>query len=248
MGSVQSVERAFTVLHCLAGGPAGVTEIAERCDLPKSTVSRLLATLHDIDVVEQMESGGDYRIGGALLDLAGGVAPTAHLVALARPHLSDLSEQLGEATGLSVLDGDQVHYLDQVDGPHAVQVKDWTGERAPAHLVPSGIVLLAATSDAVRERYLAVPLAATTAKSMTDPRRVRERLKSVAPVGVEWVYEEFADGINSVACVVRDRSGAPVAAIHAHGPSYRFPGERPRDEIEQLLTAAADRVSERIAW
>src|SRR5688572_9743072 len=100
MGSVQSVERAFTVLHCLAGGPAGVTEIAERCDLPKSTVSRLLATLHDIDVVEQTESGGDYRIGGALLDLAGGVAPTAHLVALARPHLADLSEQLGEATGL----------------------------------------------------------------------------------------------------------------------------------------------------
>ena len=44
MSSVQSVERAFTVLRCLAGGPAGVSQIAERVGLPKSTVSRLLST------------------------------------------------------------------------------------------------------------------------------------------------------------------------------------------------------------
>ena len=163
MGSVQSVERAFTVLRCLAGGPAGVTEISERCDLPKSTVSRLLATLNDIDVVEQLGAGGDYRIGAAILELAGGVSPTAHIVALARPHLVDLSEELGEATGLAVLDGAQVHYLDQVDGPHAVQVRDWTGERVPAHLVPSGLVLLAASGDAVRKRYL-------SARSRPPPR------------------------------------------------------------------------------
>ena len=144
MGSVQSVERAFAVLRCLAAGPAGVTEIADRCELPKSTVSRLLATLNEIDVVEQMGAGGDYRLGATIVELASGLSPSAHLVALARPHLVDLSEELGEATGLAVLDGRQVHYLDQVDGPHAVQVRDWTGERVPAHLVPSGIVLLAA--------------------------------------------------------------------------------------------------------
>jgi DNA-binding IclR family transcriptional regulator len=248
VGSVQSVERAFLVLRCLAGGPAGVTEIAECCDLPKSTVSRLLTTLNEIDVVEQMGAGGDYRIGTAILDLAGGISPTAHLVALARPHLTDLSEELGEATGISVLDGRQVHYLDQVDGPHAVQVRDWTGERVPAHLVPSGIVLLAAAGPDELDRYLDRPLEATTAKSMTDRRELRERLERVAATGVEWVYEEFADGINSVGAAVRDRGGAAVAAVHAHGPSYRFPGERSVDEIGKLVIAAADRISDRIAW
>jgi DNA-binding IclR family transcriptional regulator len=248
VGSVQSVERAFLVLRCLAGGPAGVTEIAERCDLPKSTVSRLLTTLNELDVVEQMGAGGDYRIGTAILDLAGGITPTAHLVALARPHLADLSDELGEATGLSVLDGTQVHYLDQVDGPHAVQVRDWTGERVPAHLVPSGIVLLAASSADELDRYFDRPLEATTKRSMTDRRKLRERLERVAATGLEWVYEEFADGINSVGAAVRDRGGAAVAAVHAHGPSYRFPGERSVDEIGKLVIATADRVSDRIAW
>src|SRR5262245_38671073 len=194
-----------------------------------------------------MGAGGDYRLGATIVELAGGMSPTAHLVALARPHLADLSEELGEATGLSVLDGRQVHYLDQVDGRHAVQVRDWTGERVPAHLVPSGLVLLATGGAASRDRYLAGALEATTPQSTTDPRRLRERLERVAPTGVEWVHEEFAEGINSVAAVVRGRTGDPVAAVHAHGPSYRFPGERPADEIAKLVAAAADRVSERIA-
>jgi DNA-binding IclR family transcriptional regulator len=109
-------------------------------------------------------------------------------------------------------------------------------------------VLLAAGSPAERDRYLSGSLEATTAHSMTDPRRLRERIERIAPAGVEWVHEEFADGINSVAAVVRDRGGAPVAALHAHGPSYRFPGDRPPDEISKLVIAAAERVSERIAW
>ena len=169
-------------------------------------------------------------------------------MALARPHFVDLSEELGEATGLAVLDGRQVHYLDQVDGPHAVQVRDWTGERVPAHLVPSGIVLLAAGRPTERDRYLAGVVRGDDAplddRSAATPRALRTGRQ----VGLEWVHEEFAEGINSVAAVVRDRGGAPVAAVHAHGPSYRFPGERSADEIGKLLAATAERVSERIAW
>lgn len=246
MGSVQSVERAFAVLRCLASGPAGVTEISERSDLPKSTVSRLLATLQDLGAVEQSASGGDYRIGATVIDLAGGAGQTAHLVAIARPHLVELSEELGEATGLSVIDHDQVHYLDQVEGHHAVQVRNWTGERVPLHLVPSGLVLLAAEPRATRERYLSEPLESTTPRSMADPDRLRARLDSIAASGVEWVFEEFAEGINSVAAIVRDPAGAPVAALHAHGPSYRFPGKRPADEIAALITRTATRVTTRI--
>jgi DNA-binding IclR family transcriptional regulator len=109
-------------------------------------------------------------------------------------------------------------------------------------------VLLATATAAERDRYLAGSLEATTPRSMTDRRRLRERFERVAKTGIEWVHEEFAEGINSVAAVVRDRGGAAVAAVHAHGPSYRFPGERPTDEIGKLLAATAERVSERIAW
>ena len=143
MSSVQSVERAFAVLRCLASGPAGVSEVAERSHLPKSTVSRLLSTLNELGAVDQLGAGGDYRIGDLMVELAAAAQPGRSLVAIARPHLVQLTEALGEATGLSVLDGHDVHYLDHVEADHPVQVRDWTGERLPAHLVSSGFVLLA---------------------------------------------------------------------------------------------------------
>ncbi len=53
MSSVQSIRRAFDVLGALASGPLGVTEVADRAGLPKSTAARLLTTLSREGAVEQ---------------------------------------------------------------------------------------------------------------------------------------------------------------------------------------------------
>ena len=81
MSGVQSVERAFAVLRCLSVGPAGVTDLAERVNLPKSTVSRLLSTLEELGMVEQTEPGGSYRIGPGMTDIAAASMPGRSLIA-----------------------------------------------------------------------------------------------------------------------------------------------------------------------
>ena len=55
--SIQAIERAFTLLRALAPGPVGVTELAERVELPKSTVARLLAALEAENAVKQIKTG-----------------------------------------------------------------------------------------------------------------------------------------------------------------------------------------------
>ena len=82
MSSVQSVERAFAVLRCLSGGPAGVTDVADRVSLPKSTVSRMLSTLEDLGMVEQIEPGGNYRVGAGMIEIAAAVLPGRSLIAV----------------------------------------------------------------------------------------------------------------------------------------------------------------------
>ena len=84
MSTVQSIDRAFAVLRSLTSGPAGVTEIADRVGLPKSTVSRLLSTLEELGAVEQVAAGGDYRVGWAMLELAAAARPGRSLVSVAR--------------------------------------------------------------------------------------------------------------------------------------------------------------------
>jgi DNA-binding IclR family transcriptional regulator len=246
MSSVQSIERAFVVLRCLASGPAGVTEIADRISLPKSTVSRLLSTLETIGAVQQVSAGGRYRIGPAMADIAGATLPGTNLVAAARPHLTELMQETGEATGLSIMSNMEVEYIDQVESLNPVQVRDWTGERAPMHVVSSGLVFLAHSPTPQIDAYLASPLVACTPRSMTDPAALRKRLADVRKHNVVWVYEEFLEGMNSVAAPVRDEHDHVVAAIHAHGPAYRFPAAGKAEHIALQVAAVAERVSRRL--
>jgi DNA-binding IclR family transcriptional regulator len=246
MSRVQSIERAFAVLGALTDGPVGVTEVAERVELPKSTVARLLGSLVREGVVEQVPGDTRYRLGARIVTLAAGVVPLRSMVALARPHLVELAAGLGEVAGLSVPDGFDVHYVDQVDTAQQVQIRDWTGTRAPMHAVSSGLVLLAALPASTLDAFLARPLERFTDRTVTEPSAIRARLAEVRRDGYAWVHEEFAEGLNSVAAPIADRTGVVVAAVHVHGPSYRFPGANDEAEIAATVVKAAATISVRL--
>ena len=246
MSGVQSVERAFRIVACLATGPATLTELSARTELAKSTVARMLATLVELRAVEQLPGSTEYRVGPMLLAMARSASSGADLVAMARPHLEALARVTGEATGLSIMDGRDCYYLDHVESENAVQVRNWTGERVPLHLVPSGLVLLASAADEVVDAYLAGPLIRSSPRSVIDPDAVRARLATIRTQGCEWVSGEFAADINSVAAPVRGAEGSVVAAVHTHGPSYRFPGTN-RDGIARATIDAAVAITGRIS-
>ena len=115
MSRVQSIERAFAVLGALTDGPIGVTEVADRVDLPKSTAARMLASLAREGAVEQLPGETRYRLGPRIEELAAGLLTNRSVVAIARPHLVELAASIGEVAGLSVPEGDLIHYVDQVD-------------------------------------------------------------------------------------------------------------------------------------
>ncbi|MGH8911922.1 MAG: IclR family transcriptional regulator, partial [Acidimicrobiia bacterium] len=243
MANVQSVARAFRILEALATGELGITELAARADLPKSTVARLTSTLEEIGAVERADDEGRYQIGPEIVALAGVASPTANLVSIVRPHLRLLAELTGEDAGLAVPDGHRAHYIDQMSSDNDIQVRDWTGARISMHATPSGQVMLASWPEERLERFLERPLNAFTDATITEPDELRKRLQVVAREGYVWAFEEFAEGLNSVATAVRDARGRLVAAVHVHGPAYRFPAPGQTERIGRLLVDAATRVS-----
>jgi IclR family transcriptional regulator, KDG regulon repressor len=239
---VQSLERAFAILDEVAQRPDGVTSIAKRVRLPKSTVARLLATLEDVDAVERFD-GARWRIGPGVAALTAAVSPARSLISIARPFLTDLVTELGEDAGLGLPDGNEILYVDQVESDNPVQVRDWTGTRAPMHAVPSGLVLLAEWPEDALDAYLGGELLALTRHTVTDPDALRARLAKVREAGFAWGLEEFAEGIDSVAAPVRDARGKAIAAIHVHGPAYRFPPKRCEAVLAARVMAACAAVS-----
>lgn len=245
---VQVIRRSFAVLRALGNGPLGVSEVAAASRIPKSTAARLLAALAAEGAVEQVPGERRYRLGPDLLSIASGLGETWDIVAIARPVLVDLTTELGEAAGVSIRDGWTVQYVDQVEppNPNPVQVRDWTGTRIPLHAVSSGQVFLAQLPAPVLARYLAEPLEAFTDRTLTDGSALLERLREVRRDGHAWVRDEYAVGISSVAAPIADARAEIVAAVHVHGPSYRFPAEADEGSIAAAVRTAAARIGARL--
>jgi len=245
MAGVQSIERAFAILRALAVGPSGVTELAERTSLPKSTVARLLSALETEGAIEQLEAGGEYRIGPAIEEIGGGSSQGRSLIAAAQPFLVSLSSETHEASGLDILEDTQVHFIDLVESEQDVQIRDWTGESGPAHSLSAGIVILAHSGESIVDAYVARGLPSVTANTLTTEAELRARLTQARSAGYAWVYEEFATGINSVAAPVFGPDGV-VAALRIHGPTYRFPDPDTSHDIGLLVSDAAAQLSEQL--
>ncbi|HEX8025141.1 MAG TPA: IclR family transcriptional regulator [Candidatus Limnocylindrales bacterium] len=245
---VQSIRRAFSVLRALADGPLGVSDVASRSRIPKSTAARLLAALTAEGAVEQVPGERRYRLGPELLSIASGLEETWDIVGIARPTLVDLAAELGEAAGVSIRDGWTVQYVDQVEPPepNPVQVRDWTGTRIPLHAVSSGQVFLAQLPAPVMARYLAEPLESFTPRTLTDAGVLLERLREVRRDGHAWVRDEYSVGLSSVAAPIADARAEIVAAVHVHGPTYRFPAPGEEDRIAATVRAAAARIGARL--
>jgi DNA-binding IclR family transcriptional regulator len=240
---VQSIERAFAVLTALTDGPIGVTEVADRADLPKSTAARMLASLAREGAVEQVPGERRYRLGPRIDALASGVVATRSLVAVARPHLAELAASVGEPAGLSIPDGRDMHYVDQVDIDHPVGVRDWTGARIAMHAVSSGLAVLALRPSTEIDRYLAGPLERFTDRTMIDPNELRARLGRIQLDGHAWTNGEYAEEIASVAAAIADDTGEAIAAVHVHGPSYRFPARGREVANAEAITATATAIA-----
>jgi len=241
-GSVQSVDRAFAVLRQVASTPGGISDVARAVDLPVSTVARLLGTLESLGAVVRIGDSGTYGIGAGIRALAATANTSEMLVARAHPVLAALVTQTGETSGLSVLEGDEVVYLDHVETANEVTLRDWTGARLPLHVVSSGLVLLAAQPPAFVAAYLARPLVRLTGATMIQPARLERRLATIRRQGHAWTTGEFDDGITSVAAPVIDAQASTIAAIHCHGPSYRFPARGDTDVITAFVTDAARKL------
>src|SRR5512140_2604695 len=186
--AVRSVDRAAALLLALGDFPteAGVTELARKLGLHKSTASRLLATLQRRGLVEQDEESGKYRLGLIVIRLAERAEKT-----LARPELERLARSTRETVGLAVLDGDRCLTVVQVDGPNMVACPDWTGRTTPLHCVASGKVLLATMPERDVMRLAKKGLPSSSERTITTLEGLLEELARVRRRGFATAFSEW---------------------------------------------------------
>jgi DNA-binding IclR family transcriptional regulator len=234
---VQAVDRALQILLAFDSREheLGVTELAARVGVHKSTASRLAATLAGRGFLERPPGSEAFRLGSelgrlGLLALAG-----RELVELARPAMEQLVENTGETVNLAVLEGGEAVNVAQVDGRHIVGIGSWAGRRTKLHCTANGKVLLAFAGAPLEG-----PLEAFTERTITSLRTLRRELAGVRERGWAAALGELEEGLHAVAVPVLDPSGRCEGALSVSGPAYRMPPELLGETAARCVSAAEE--------
>lgn len=243
---VQAVERAVSILQFLArNGWSGVTEVGEELKVHKSTAFRLLSTLEARGMVEQHLDSGKYHLGFGLVYLARAVSVGPDLSRHAQASLEWLADEISETVTLAVLEGDEAITIDQLMPETSVVGRSWTGRRNPLHCTSVGKVFLAALPRSRAAMYVNARHVRYTDETIVSPVELRAELDRVVTQGYATAWEEFEEGLASVAAPVRAGDGTVVAAMSVSGPSYRL-SVQTLHRIAEYVCEAAARTSVRV--
>lgn len=237
--TMNSVKTALRVLEAVAAQqPAGLSDLARRLGLPKSTVQRCLATL---DEAGWIRPGGReltrWVVTGRAFSVGSQVANTRNLREIALPALSALQEATLETIHLMVPDGDEMVLIERLDSAYELRTFKPLGSRAPLHATSNGKAVLAHLPEDEREAYLAARLKPVTANTLTDPDELRARLAEIRARGYAINVEEMHDGVTSVGAAILD-GGRPAASLSISGPSSRITPDKHTDYGTRVTTAA----------
>ena len=224
-GSLSSVRNAARVLKVFTRGTReiGVTEMARRLDISKSTAHRLMATLAEERLLEQDPHTGSYRLGLAMHDIGASVAAHTDLHHACVPVIDQLAGSTRETIQVAVLDGREVVYVERRDSPQALRIFGRIGHRNDAYCTSTGKLLLAFLPPEQLERVLdGWVLTARTEHTITSIPRLRQELEIVRARGWAENLNEVEIGVASVAAPIRNGYGDVIAALSVAGPLQRL--------------------------
>jgi DNA-binding IclR family transcriptional regulator len=226
---IQVLRRAAAALDEIATAPGRLrlVDLGTQLGLAKSTTRRLLVGLVEVGFAS-VDDQGRFALGERLLELSN--ADGAQVVATFRPILERVAEATGETADLSVLRGDQMWFIDQIESAHRLRAVSAVGARFPLHDTANGKAALAALDDADAEAVLArlLPNIATA---------LRPQLAAIRGAGIAFDRDEHTLGI-SAAGIAGRAVGGNVVAISVPAPTDRFLAQQKR--IVAALRAAAE--------
>jgi DNA-binding IclR family transcriptional regulator len=240
-----TVVKALSVLELLAraAGPMRLSAIAEQLKLQKSNVHRLLSTLAAQGYVAQEAETGRYGLTLRVWELGAAVQALHPAKRAAAPYMQELHRATSETVSLTVLEGDDVLYLDKIMAQRVLRFTTRPGSRVPAALVGPGKALIAFEPDpqAIVERSALDPV---NGQRIKVDALMRD-LEDVRRDGYAASESLLTPGVFSVAAPIMGRDGRAAAALSVSGPIERLNKHSSRDLIEAVLNASA-RIAENV--
>lgn len=232
---IQVISRAASILRVLKETQSGMSlgQIAERVDLPRSTVQRITSALAEERFVISDASGGGLRLGPELSALAG--AAQYNIVEHCRLLLTELTQKTGETTDLAVMRGIGMVFLDQVPGVYRLTTVSQVGEVFPLTTTANGKACLAQLEESAAVKLIRNEWHRNGVKR--DIEVLLQEFEQVRQTGLAYDLDEHSAGVSAIGFSFKDWGG-DLHAISIPVPSTRFARQKAVIEHALLETAA----------
>jgi DNA-binding IclR family transcriptional regulator len=247
---VKSADRVMQILEAIGSSDEGKThgELAYSLNIPKSSLSLLLANLVDRDYISLGGSDKRYILGPQVLVLAGRYLSSLDIARLGQPILRRLTRVIDESAEIAIKRENEMMIIAKEDCSRPLARMIQMGERAPIYATAGGKAILAHLSDEEIEHYLSsVELMPITKATITDPEVLRGELKAIRSGALARSHEELHEGITAVASPVFDLYGRVVASIVLPILTIRFTSEKEK-KAEQILRQASIELSHQLGF
>lgn len=245
--TVPPVERAIRLLRYIGDGHTcrNLSTASRDLGINRTTLIRLIHTLLDERMIEEVNEGAGYRLGIGLVTLSSQAMEGRDLVRACQPFLEALCEETTMSAHLGVLDGTDIVYLSRATPNSHLVSNIRTGSRLSAHASSIGRAILAEMPEAEIETLFAVTaLEAVTDKTPTTLSDVIAQAHVDKAAGYAWSVGNFEVGIGSCAAAIFDYGDSVVGALNVSGQQSRFEDKTESAAIREAVCKAAQRASE----
>ena len=238
----KAVVKAFNLLVILAKSetPKGITELANKSDLGKSNVHRLLQTLMTLGYVRKSNEAL-YAASLKVWELCSQIISSVNIRDVARPYMQMLAETTGETVHLSEFYENQVLYIDKIESREPVRAYTQLGGRAPAYCTATGKVMLAYRDDATIQRVME-DATAHTQKTIVDPESFLTHARSIRQQRFAVNRGEWRKDVIGISAPISCSVGSVGSAIGLSAPAGRV-SEKKLKALAPQLIEYAERIS-----
>ena len=215
--------KAMAILDLVAAAdvPLRFTDILRLSGQPRGTLYRQLSHLVEEGLLS-LGAGLRYEPGIRLLKLASNAWARNSFRIVAEPHLRALYEKTGETVHLGILHGEQIIYLDKVEGRQAVRMASQIGNASPVYCTGVGKAAISALPDDALQRLVErITFRPFTPNTLLSAEALLNEIDIIRARGHAFDREEHEEGIRCVAAPVFSKRHAVVAALSVTGPAYR---------------------------
>lgn len=246
---IQSLGRGFAILEQFSRDERalGVTAIANRVGLHKSTCFGLLHTLQQLGYIQQDVDTGQYSLGLKTFELGQAYSDGLDLRYITRPFLLQILEKTHETVHLVVAEGRRAVYIDKVESPHAMTISSRIGQEAQLHCTGVGKVLMAYMDGGDCEEVVSKGLERFTEHTITDGHQLVDHLRKIRECGFGIDDQEREIGLRCVAAPIFNARKQAIAAISISGPSSRITREK-QSALSQVIKQATQEISRKLGY